>query len=44
MLRPTPASLLEHPWIKSVMQHDVNMAVWIRKVWGWPKTRSSGET
>ncbi|KAI0728131.1 kinase [Fomitopsis betulina] len=44
LLRPTPASLLEHPWIANVMQHEVNMAVWIRKVWGWPKTRSAGET
>ncbi|TFY53066.1 hypothetical protein EVJ58_g9655, partial [Rhodofomes roseus] len=44
VIRPTPASMLEHPWIKNVMQHEVNMAVWIRKVWGWPKSRQSGET
>jgi len=44
-MRPTPKELLEHAWIKSVMEHEVNMAYWIRKVWGWPKppSRRSGD-
>ncbi|KAH9912072.1 kinase-like domain-containing protein [Fomitopsis serialis] len=33
-----------HPWIKNVMQHEADMAIWIRKVLpAWPKSRSSGE-
>lgn len=34
--RPTPEYLLDHPWIKDVMKQDVQMARWIRKLWGWP--------
>ncbi|KAI0930269.1 hypothetical protein AcW1_009007 [Taiwanofungus camphoratus] len=44
VLRPTPKDMLAHPWIVNVMQHEVNMAYWMRKVWGWPKSRKSGET
>ncbi|KZT70990.1 kinase [Daedalea quercina L-15889] len=44
ILRPIPARMLEHPWIKDVMQQEVNMAVWIRKVWSPPRSRQSGET
>ncbi|CAL1707640.1 unnamed protein product [Somion occarium] len=43
-LRPTPKELLSHPWIVNVMQRHVNMASWIRQVWGWPNTRRSGDT
>ncbi|KAH9949547.1 kinase-like protein [Amylocystis lapponica] len=42
--RPTPRDMLDHPWIVSVMQHEVNMAKWMRMVWGWPKSRKSGDT
>ncbi len=35
--------MLEHPWIANVMQHKVDMAYWMRKVWGWPKVKKSGE-
>lgn len=37
--RPTPAELLQHPWIVTVMQQQVSMAFWLRKVWGWEKER-----
>jgi mitogen-activated protein kinase kinase len=37
--RPTPKALLEHRWVVAVMQQDINMARWIREVWGWPKPR-----
>ncbi|EIM79180.1 kinase-like protein [Stereum hirsutum FP-91666 SS1] len=36
-LRPTPKEMLSHPWILRTMQQEVNMARWIREVWGWPK-------
>lgn len=42
--RPTPKEMLEHPWIANVMQHKVDMAYWMRKVWGWPKVKKSGES
>ncbi|KAL6310358.1 kinase [Sparassis latifolia] len=42
--RPTPKDMLTHPWIVNVMQSDVNMAYWMRKVWGWPKSRKSSDT
>ncbi|KAH9912327.1 kinase-like domain-containing protein [Fomitopsis serialis] len=43
-LCPMPASLLQHPWIKNVKQHEADMAIWIRKVWpGWPKCRGPGQ-
>lgn len=35
--RPTPSQLLQHPWIVKIMQKEVNMALWLRKVWGWKK-------
>ncbi|KDQ53463.1 hypothetical protein JAAARDRAFT_136776 [Jaapia argillacea MUCL 33604] len=35
--RPAPKTLLSHPWIVRNMQQEVNMARWIREVWGWPK-------
>ncbi|KAI0027708.1 kinase-like protein, partial [Vararia minispora EC-137] len=37
VLRPTPKDLLAHEWIVRIMAMDVNMARWIREVWGWPK-------
>ncbi|KAI0081260.1 kinase-like protein [Panus rudis PR-1116 ss-1] len=44
-LRPTPKELLQHPWIAKVMQNNVNMATWIRQVWGWPKPpRRNGDS
>lgn len=43
-MRPTPKELLDHLWIKTAMQNTVNMAYWLRKVWGWPaSTRRSGD-
>ncbi|KAF9521534.1 kinase-like protein [Crepidotus variabilis] len=36
--RPTPREMLLHPWINTVMRQEVNMARWMRTVWGWPKT------
>lgn len=29
--------MLEHPWIVNVMQHKLDMAYWMRKVWKWRK-------
>ncbi|THH31791.1 hypothetical protein EUX98_g2406 [Antrodiella citrinella] len=43
-MRPTPKELLEHPWIVAATQNKVNMAYWLRKVWGWPAPmRKSGD-
>ncbi|TCD71264.1 Protein kinase C signaling pathway involved MAPKK protein [Steccherinum ochraceum] len=43
-MRPTPKELLDHPWIVAATQNKVNMAYWVRKVWGWPApTRRSGD-
>ena len=41
--RPSPREMLEHPWIVSVMQHKIDMAYWMRKVWGWPKDRKKSD-
>ena len=35
--------MLEHPWIVNVMQHELDMAYWMRKVWGWKTNKKSGE-
>lgn len=35
--RPKPSKMLEHPWIVESAQRKVNMAQWIREVWGWEK-------
>jgi len=35
--RPYPKDILQHSWITTVMKQEVNMARWIRTVWGWPK-------
>ncbi|KAH9479134.1 MAP kinase kinase skh1/pek1 [Psilocybe cubensis] len=35
--RPTPREMLDHPWIRIVMNQEDHMAKWIRQVWGWPK-------
>ncbi|TDL26154.1 kinase-like protein [Rickenella mellea] len=35
--RPPPREMLAHPWIVDIMKKEVNMARWIREVWGWPK-------
>jgi mitogen-activated protein kinase kinase len=36
--RPTPEDMLAHPWLVNIMQGPkVNMAAWIRQVWGWPE-------
>lgn len=40
--RPTPRQMLEHPWIVDNLKKEVNMALWMRQVWGWkvpPKRR-----
>ena len=42
-MRPSPKEMLEHPWIANVMQNKVDMAYWMRKVWGWPKVKKQGE-
>jgi len=39
-LRPTPKDMQSHPWIVRIMKQEVNMARWIREVWGWPKPSS----
>jgi len=46
LARPTPRDMLTHPWIVSVMKQEVNMARWIRQVWGWqkPSRKSEGTT
>ncbi|RPD74306.1 kinase-like protein [Lentinus tigrinus ALCF2SS1-7] len=41
--RPTPSQMLAHPWIVNVMQHELDMAYWMRKVWGWKSSKKSGE-
>ena len=43
-LRPTPRELLEHEWVVRVMTQEVNMARWVREVWGWPKQTSTRKT
>lgn len=42
--RPTPSQLLTHPWIVKVMQQEVNMAFWLRKVWGWKKEKRQDDS
>ncbi|KAI0743542.1 kinase-like protein [Daedaleopsis nitida] len=44
LMRPSPREMLEHPWIVSVMQHKVDMAYWMRKVWGWPKVKKTADS
>ena len=41
-MRPIPKEMLEHPWIVSMMPQKVDMAYWMRKVWGWKNTKSHG--
>ncbi|KAI0374036.1 Pkinase-domain-containing protein [Pilatotrama ljubarskyi] len=41
-LRPAPKEMLEHPWIVAMMQQKVDMAYWMRKVWGWKNSKSHG--
>ncbi|KAF8600431.1 Pkinase-domain-containing protein, partial [Ceratobasidium sp. AG-I] len=36
--RPRPRDLLKHPWILADIDRDVDMAEFIREVWGWPET------
>ncbi|KAI8993020.1 kinase-like protein [Trametes punicea] len=38
--RPAPKEMLEHPWIVNMMQQKVDMAYWMRKVWGWKNSKS----
>lgn len=42
--RPTPAAMLEHPWIKNMMTQENSMARWIATVWGWGKKRTTEDT
>ncbi|CCA75005.1 probable MAP kinase kinase [Serendipita indica DSM 11827] len=35
--RPKPSEMLQHPWLVESSQRKVNMAQWIREVWGWEK-------
>ncbi|CDO77324.1 hypothetical protein BN946_scf184775.g14 [Trametes cinnabarina] len=39
-LRPSPKEMLQHPWIVTMMQQKVDMAYWMRKVWGWKNTKN----
>nr|WCD39455.1 Ste7-1 [Ganoderma boninense] len=41
--RPSPKEMLEHPWIVNVMQHKLDMAYWMRKVWKWRKNESTSQ-
>ncbi|KAI0823637.1 kinase-like protein [Trametes gibbosa] len=41
-LRPAPKEMLQHPWIVNMMQQKVDMAYWMRKVWGWKNKSHSG--
>ncbi|KAI0358436.1 kinase-like protein [Trametes cingulata] len=43
-LRPVPREMLEHPWIVAMMQQKVDMAYWMRKVWGWKNNKSHGSS
>ncbi|KAB5591135.1 Mitogen-activated protein kinase kinase [Ceratobasidium theobromae] len=44
--RPIPREMLQHPWIQESIARKLDMAKWIREVWGWEKPpkakRSSG--
>jgi len=40
-MRPMPAAMLEHRWISNMMRQEVDMARWIRQVWGWPQKPST---
>ncbi|KAH7322339.1 kinase-like domain-containing protein [Rhizoctonia solani] len=42
--RPTPRQMLEHPWIQESMARKLDMAKWIREVWGWEKPPKSKRT
>jgi mitogen-activated protein kinase kinase len=33
--RPRPGDMLHHPWVAKSGQAKVNMAKWVRQVWGW---------
>ncbi|RDB24769.1 MAP kinase kinase MKK2/SSP33 [Hypsizygus marmoreus] len=46
LTRPTPKDMLAHPWVVNAMKQEVQMARWIRQVWGWPKPgrRSDGSS
>ncbi|QRV82518.1 mitogen activated protein kinase kinase [Ceratobasidium sp. AG-Ba] len=35
--RPPPRDMLLHPWIQESMARKLDMAKWIREVWGWEK-------
>ncbi|KAG9075023.1 Protein kinase C signaling pathway involved MAPKK protein, partial [Ceratobasidium sp. UAMH 11750] len=35
--RPPPRDMLQHPWIQESMARKLDMARWIREVWGWEK-------
>jgi mitogen-activated protein kinase kinase len=39
--RPTPREMLQHPWIQESMARKLDMAKWIREVWGWEKPQKS---
>lgn len=36
--------MLKHPWIIKSEANKVNMAKWIRQVWGWPGASSNLST
>ncbi|CAE6455563.1 unnamed protein product [Rhizoctonia solani] len=42
--RPTPREMLQHPWIQESMARKLDMAKWIREVWGWEKPPKSKRT
>ncbi|KAF8606117.1 kinase-like protein [Ceratobasidium sp. AG-I] len=39
--RPPPRDILLHPWIQESMARKLDMAKWIREVWGWEKPSRS---
>ncbi|KAH6914302.1 STE/STE7 protein kinase [Coprinopsis sp. MPI-PUGE-AT-0042] len=41
--RPTPAAMLDHPWIHNMMKYENTMGRWIATVWGWTKKKSRDE-
>ena len=32
-----PEEMLSHRWLKGVMKEEVDMALWLQKIWGWRK-------
>ncbi|GJJ06351.1 hypothetical protein Clacol_000542 [Clathrus columnatus] len=39
--RPIPKDMLEHKWLVNSAEVKVNMARWIREIWGWESKKGS---